>query len=244
MTSIFSEQGGPDPEKLARLWLLLLALRDAHPSVGIAALDRWPLIPCRGSSGTITRVAQRPLIFCPPPPIRSTLPAPQPMDGPNTKAAAAETQAGAAPSADASTRHREDIQPSRDSGDQERHPLLHAEQPAEPSRGQVRPEIGEAAAVSSANPAAAGSTDVSMVSAADGSMTWDGQGQRPAGPWEWLLPILERLALPVLDPRFSMLTSLCALDEDLSEQDTILGKLQLCGEAGLFQVDTNSVYFN
>ena len=50
-------------------------------------------------------------------------------------------------------------------------------------------------------------------------------------PWSWLLPLLERLQLPVLDGRFTSCTALCVDPADL-QQDGILKKLTLAHRAG------------
>lgn len=57
-------------------------------------------------------------------------------------------------------------------------------------------------------------------------------------PWCWLRPLLERLALPVLDARLgAQLRGVCLPEgqERLSTQDLLLRKLRLCCQAGLFQ---------
>jgi hypothetical protein len=57
-----------------------------------------------------------------------------------------------------------------------------------------------------------------------------------SAPWDWLLPLCNRLGLPVLDRRFSELQALCSLGDSLAAQDVLLRKLVLCKQAGIFEV--------
>ena len=64
--------------------------------------------------------------------------------------------------------------------------------------------------------------------------------QRLAQPWDRLLPFLEELGneemgLPILDPHFGHLASVCTLQQP-TEQDSIVHKLLLCQKAALFDV--------
>ena len=61
-------------------------------------------------------------------------------------------------------------------------------------------------------------------------------------PWTWLLPLLERLQLPVLDARFTSCTALCVNPAD-SQQDEILKKLTLAHRAGKLAVRCASCLF-
>lgn len=138
--------------------------------------------------------------------------------------------AGAASEAAA---EEQDPQLNGDALDQESHPLLNVEGTA----GDTADSGHEHLTRDSPRMLYADSDARSRTRAgSDVRATPDVEAQESGGPWEWLLPILERLALPVLDARFSMLAPVCSLDGQLSEQDTILRKLQLCSEAGLFQV--------
>lgn len=69
--------------------------------------------------------------------------------------------------------------------------------------------------------------------------------QRLAQPWDRLVPFLEaqcapslgveQTGLPILDPDFGHLGSVCALQQP-TEQDSIVHKLLLCQKAALFDV--------
>lgn len=167
----------------------------------------------------MVRVRHRALVFCPP----DVLTPPSPPVGET-----AEMQHSTASEADFANQwelagvaseavaEEQDSQLNGDALDQESQPLLNVEGTA-----------GDTADSDARSRTRARSDD---------RATPDVEAQESGGPWEWLLPILERLALPVLDARFSMLAPVCSLDGQLSEQDTILRKLQLCSKAGLFQV--------
>ncbi|BDA44284.1 probable Sacsin [Coccomyxa sp. Obi] len=232
-------QGGPKPEKLLQLWQLLLALRDAHPSADVASLNRWPLIPSQGARGSMVRVAHRALVFCPPNQMQEdSTPsgaAQRAEEGPGSTAAEASAPTVQEVSAASLAAQPEGpaSQLNGDLHDQETQPLLNAEQQAgDTATSNGIHQVGRSQQATTSS-SAEGST--AAIATVDNGVS--AEMQQAAGPWEWLLPVLERLSLPVLDSRFSMLAPVCALDGQLSEQDTILRKLQLCSEGGLFQVD-------
>ena len=199
----------------------------------------------------MVRVAHRALIFCPPDVTHgagtSTASAQVPPEVHNGSAAGeadlsdqrAETESASSldgledQDREINRLTRLDLQNLRHRLDQEMQPLLTEEEPASgTAEGDSRQQADQiegrqgSLAMGQATPARP-----------NADLFAETKVEEPAGPWEWLLPILERLALPVLDTRFGMLAPVCALDGQLSEQDTILRKLQLCSEAGLFQVD-------
>ena len=231
-SSMCAPQGGPKPEKLLQLWQLLLALRDAHPAAGVELLNRWPLIPSQGARGSMVRIAQRALVFCPPSQIQKDSTPAGAAQRAKEESLSTAAEASVLPvqelSAASLTAPAESIaaHPDGDVSDQETQPLLIAEEP-----------IGDTATSRSIDQLGRSQQATISSSVEDGTNNEPGAEMlQAAGPWDWLLPVLERLSLPVLDPRFSMLASVCALDGQLSEQDTILRKLQLCCEGGLFQV--------
>lgn len=228
-------QGGPKPEKLLQLWQLLLALRDAHPSAGVELLNRWPLIPSQGARGSMVRIAQHALVFCPPNRIQkdSTPPgaAQRAQEGPGSTAAEASASTMQENSAANLAAQSEGTAPQPDGDLPDQETLLNASPARDTARSHGMDQVSrsqQAPASSSAEGSTAASPHVGNGLGAE--------MPQAAGPWDWLLPVLERLSLPVLDSRFSLLASVCALDGQLSEQDTILRKLQLCSEGGLFQV--------
>ena len=55
-------------------------------------------------------------------------------------------------------------------------------------------------------------------------------------PWSWLVPLLEKLQFPVLDPRFAccaVVTRPEGAAADEPEEDLILHKLRQCSDAGI-----------
>ena len=206
------------------MWRFLLALHAATPGAGWDAVGRWPLIPSTSAGGSLVRVAARALVLCPPePPLPEALLATE--QGAVIPDSVAEAQPVTATAEAMSEGEAEDVRAQDES-----QPLLAAaeeETPAEePSSMQ-----GARPAAESANESQPGRPSCSEEALAE----YRREQQRP---WPWLLPMAERLALPVLDARFAHLRGTCLPDGqgELPQQDLLLRKLRLCCQAGLFQV--------
>lgn len=243
-------QGGPTPEKLDWLWRLLLAVHEAHPAVGWHVIDGWPLIPCSGGGGTMVRMAHRHLVTCPPqPPAAVHLSASQ--EAVFNSDAASMSENGAVGSPQNSEAISQELHSSAAGQNAEIQPFTEGVQLSEGSGGRTAASDGDE------HTSLLQGTDLSDSAGSQQRAPVPGirQVDEPAGsavsqqkqqqqrqqqairsPWSWFLPLCGRLGVPVLDERHAMLEKLCTLEGGLSEQDVLLRKLQLCQQAGIFQV--------